>query len=110
MSESVQRRWQFILLRSCGSSVEYELGPEESPSDAIFPKSALKAFEMFKRKYAILTQVEPSFSRSMNLIRTGRVRRRVDPRFDIIVELSLAAMRLDPVPHIRAVWPPVNHA
>lgn len=51
------------------ASVEYELGPEESPSDAIFPKSALKAFEMFKRKYAILRQVEPSFSRSMNLIR-----------------------------------------
>jgi len=51
------------------ASVEYELGPEESPSDAIFPESALKAFEMFKGKYAVLRQVEPSFSRSMNLIR-----------------------------------------
>jgi uncharacterized pyridoxamine 5'-phosphate oxidase family protein len=51
------------------AGVEYELRPEESPSHAIFPKSALEAFEMFKRKYAILRQVEPSFSRSMNLIR-----------------------------------------
>lgn len=51
------------------ASVEYEPGPEEFPTGAIFPESALKAFEMFKRKYAILRQVEPSLSRSMNLIR-----------------------------------------
>jgi len=51
------------------ASIKYELGPEQSLSDAVFPESALKAFEMFKRKYAILRQVEPSFSRSMNLIR-----------------------------------------
>jgi hypothetical protein len=51
------------------ANIEYELGPEESPSQAIFPQSALEAFDMFKRKYAILRQVEPSFSRSMSLIR-----------------------------------------
>jgi len=49
--------------------IEHELDPRRSPSDEIFTESALRAFERLKRKYSILRQVEPSFSRSMSLIR-----------------------------------------
>jgi len=51
------------------AKIEHELDPRRSPSDEIFMESTLRAFERLKRKYIIQRQLEPSFSRSMSLIR-----------------------------------------
>lgn len=51
------------------AEIEHELTSERSPSNEIFTESALRAFERFKRKYGIAKEVEPSFSRSMSVIR-----------------------------------------
>jgi nitroimidazol reductase NimA-like FMN-containing flavoprotein (pyridoxamine 5'-phosphate oxidase superfamily) len=49
--------------------IEHELYTRESHSDEIFTESALRAFEMLRRKYSVLRQIEPSFGRSMSLMR-----------------------------------------
>ncbi len=51
------------------AKIERKLSPEESPPNEIFTESASRAFERFKRKYAVVQQVEPSLSRSMSLMR-----------------------------------------
>jgi general stress protein 26 len=49
--------------------IEREIDPGESSSSETYANSAQWALERFKRKYAVVRQVEPSFSRSMSLIR-----------------------------------------
>jgi len=49
--------------------LEFEITPDDSPSNMIFPQPALSAFQMLKKKYDVLRQTEPSFSSSMSLIR-----------------------------------------
>lgn len=51
------------------ATLEYEILPQQCPSDMIFPEPALSAFQMLKTKYAVLRHIEPSFSGSMSLIR-----------------------------------------
>ncbi len=51
------------------ATIERELGLEESPLDRTFTVPALRVFELFKRKYGIVSEVEPSFSRSTSLMR-----------------------------------------